>query len=83
MFATNTTIVDKPPHFYSYSYFKLPFAVRILQYSETVRSIMHQEGLEIRKLKRTKSFSPLIKPIIPTKASKTMNRAKKKNYSML
>ena len=50
----------------------------ILKDSETIGSIMHQEGIEIRKLKRTKSISPLIKPIIPTKAGKTMNRAKKK-----
>lgn len=43
---------------------------------------MHQEGIEIRKLKRTKSFGPLIKPIIPTKAGKTMNRAKEKKITL-
>lgn len=52
------------------------------KYSETVGSIMRQEAVEIRNLKRTQSFSPLIKPIIPTKAGKTMNSTKKKNYSI-
>lgn len=65
-----------------HTHFKLLFAVRILRYSETVGSIMHQEGKEIRKVKRTKSFSPLIKPIIPTKAGKTMNSAKKKKITL-
>ena len=54
----------------------------VLKYSETVGSIVHQEGIEIRKLKRTKSFSPLIKPIIPSKAGKTMNRAKEKKIAL-
>lgn len=39
---------------------------------------MRQEGIEIRNLKRTKSFGSLIKPIIPMKAGKTMNSMKKK-----
>lgn len=51
-------------------------------YSDTVGSIMHQERKEIRKVKGTKSFRPLIKPIIPIKAGKTMNSAEKKNYSI-
>lgn len=55
----------------------------ILKYSDTVGSIMHQEGIDTRKLKKTKSFSSLIKPIIPTKASKTKNSIKEKqNYSI-
>ena len=48
----------------------------IHKYSEAVGNIMHQEGMEIRNLKRTKSLSPLIKPIIPTKTGKTLNSVK-------
>lgn len=73
--------MDKAFHFYFYSYFKLP--LQIFRYSETVGSIIYQEGTEIRNLKRTKVFSSLIKIIIPTKAGKAMNSTRrKKNYSM-
>lgn len=50
--------------------------------SETVGNIMHQEGMEIKNLKRIKSFSPLIKSVIPTKAGKTMNSVKWKNITL-
>ena len=53
----------------------------IHKYSEAVGNIMHQEGTEIRNLKRTKSLSPLIKSIIPTKAGKTMNSVKWKKIT--
>ncbi|TKC44022.1 hypothetical protein EI555_006411 [Monodon monoceros] len=42
--------------------------------SETVGSTIHQEGIEIRSLKRTTSFSPLIKSIIPTEADNSACR---------
>lgn len=50
--------------------------------SETVGNIMHQEGMEIKNLKRTKSFSPLIKSVILTKAGKTMNSVKWKKITL-
>ena len=50
--------------------------------SETVGNIMHQEGMEIKNLKRIKTFSPLIKSVIPTKAGKTMNSVKWKKITL-